>query len=74
MKIPLIDMQATGENIKRLRKQKGIPVSVIQEVMGLTNPQAIYKWQSGKSMPTIDNLVILSAMLDTPIDEIIERK
>ena len=33
--------------------------------------QAIYKWFRGTAMPTIDNLVILAAMLDVTLDEIV---
>ncbi len=71
MKIPIIDMDATGENIKRIRKSKGISVRELQDVFGFNNPQAIYKWQSGKSVPTIDNIVILAAVLGTTVNDII---
>lgn len=71
MKIPIIDMDATGENIKRIRKSKGISVRELQDVFGFNNPQAIYKWQSGKSVPTIDNLVVLASVLGTTVNDII---
>lgn len=71
MKIPIIDMDATGENIKRIRKSKGISVRELQDVFGFNNPQAIYKWQSGKSVPTIDNIVILASVLGTTVNDII---
>lgn len=70
-KIPIINMIATGEKIRKLRKDKSISVREIQNALGLTNPQAVYKWQNGKSLPKIDNLVILASMLDATIDEII---
>lgn len=69
--IPIIDMEATSRNIKRLRKSKGVSVRELQEVFGFTNPQAIYKWQNGMSIPTLDNLVILASVLGTTIDEIL---
>lgn len=34
-------------------------------------PQAIYKWQQGLALPTIDNLVALAALLGVTIDDII---
>lgn len=71
MKIPIIDMDATGENIKRIRKSKGISVRELQDVFGFNNPQAIYNWQSGKSVPTIDNIVILASVLGTTVNDII---
>ena len=69
--IPAIDMVATGRNIVRLREEAGLTVKDLQDVFGFGTPQAIYKWQHGASMPTIDNLVVLAAVLDVPLDEII---
>ena len=71
MKIPIIDMDATGENIKRIRKSKGISVKELQDVFGFNNPQAIYKWQNGKSVPTVDNIVVLASVLGTTVNDII---
>ena len=71
MTIPAIDMVATGRNIMKLRKAAGLSVREIQNIFGFTTPQAIYKWQHGTVMPTIDNLVVLAAVLDVTIDEIL---
>ena len=43
----------------------------VQRLMGFNNPQAIYKWLSGKSLPSIDNFVILSRLLHTSIDNLL---
>ena len=71
MTIQAIDMVATGRNIMKLRKAAGLSVREIQNIFGFTTPQAIYKWQHGTAMPTIDNLVVLAAVLDVTIDEIL---
>lgn len=71
MTIPAIDMVATGRNFMKLRKAAGLSVREIQNIFGFTTPQAIYKWQHGTAMPTIDNLVVLAAVLDVTIDEIL---
>ena len=71
--IPSIDMVATGMNINRLRRQAGITVQDIRQVMGFSTPQAIYKWLRGDALPTLDNLVILAAMLGPTMDAIIVR-
>ncbi len=68
---PIVDMTATGRNIVRLRKQAGLTVRALQDVFGFSNPQAIYKWQRGQAMPTIDNLVVLAAVLGVGLDDII---
>ena len=70
-KLPTIDFRKTGQNILKMRKEAGISVRELQVIFGFTNPQAIYSWQSGNSLPTIDNLIILAAVLGTTIDEII---
>lgn len=70
-KFPVIDLAATGENILRLRKEKGLSVRDIQGYFGFEEPQAIYKWQKGKSLPTVDNLYALSALLEVPMEAIL---
>ena len=68
---PTIDMVGTGENIMRLRIQNGYSVKDIQDVFGFTTPQAIYKWQHGAAMPTIDNLIVLAALFHVPMEDIL---
>ena len=55
----------------KLRKAAGLSVREMQNIFGFTTPQAIYKWQHGTAMPTIDNLVVLAAVLDVTIDQIL---
>ena len=68
---PVIDPVATGENIQRLRKLRGLSVRDLQNWFGFEQPQAIYKWQKGKSLPTVDNLYALGALLDVPLEDIL---
>lgn len=70
MNVPTIDIQQTGANIKALQKAAGIKVKDVADMLGVS-PQAVAKWQAGTALPTIDNLVILAAMLDTKIDDIL---
>lgn len=66
-----IDMVATGKNITRLRKESGLSVRDLAEIFGFTTPQAVYKWQHGTAIPTIDNLVVLEAVFGVTMDEIV---
>lgn len=68
---PVIDMAATGINISRLRKNAGLSVRNLQDIFGFSTPQAIYKWQRGLAMPTLDNIVVLAAVFGVAIDDII---
>ena len=69
--IPMINMAGTGMQIVRLRKAAGLSVKDLQQIFGFSTPQAIYKWQQGAAMPTIDNLVVLSAVFGVSIDDIL---
>lgn len=68
---PTIDMVKTGQNIARLRKQAGLSVKELQAMFGFATPQAIYKWQQGITMPTIDNLVVLATIFQVHIEDIL---
>ena len=69
--IPAIDMVATGQRITDLIVAAGMSVRDLQDVFGFATPQAIYKWQHGTAMPTLDNLVVLAAVLGVAMDDII---
>ena len=71
MRMPFINTVATGRNIDRLRVEAGLSVRDMQMVFGFATPQAIYKRIHRTSLPTIDNMVILAAMLDVTLDEIV---
>ncbi|MBR4514833.1 MAG: helix-turn-helix transcriptional regulator [Lachnospiraceae bacterium] len=55
----------------RLREVAGLTVRDLRDIFGFATPQAIYKWQHGTAMPTIDNLVVLAAVFAVQMDEII---
>ena len=69
--MPAIDMVATGRNIAKMRQNAGLTVKDLQIFFGFATPQAIYKWQHGTAMPTIDNLVALAMIFDVTVDDII---
>ena len=69
--LPTIDMSATGENILRLRINAGLTVKQLVDIFGAITPQAVYKWQKGEALPTLDNLVVLSKVFGVPMDEIV---
>ena len=69
--IPVIDLRGTGRNIMQLRQQKGLSVKELQAILGFASPQAIYKWQHGDALPTVDNLLALSVLFDVSINTIL---
>lgn len=69
--MPTVNMTATGANIRAIRLRRGLSVRQLQEIFGFATPQAIYKWQRGTALPTVDNLVVLSGVFGVPVDDIL---
>ncbi|EFF67657.1 helix-turn-helix domain-containing protein [Eshraghiella crossota] len=71
MEYPVLDAKATGARIKEIRKAYHIKVEEIARFMGFESDQAVYKWQRGDSLPTVDNLYALSRLFGTSVDDIL---
>lgn len=71
MNIPVVNMRQTGLNILTLREQRGITVRQLQGMLGFATPQAIYKWQQGVNLPTVDNLAALAVIFSVPMEKIL---
>lgn len=71
MEYPVLDAKATGARIKELRKAHHLTVEEIACYMGFESVQAVYKWQRGDSLPTVDNLYALSRLFGTSVDDIL---
>ena len=66
-----IQQKETGSRIKSLLRESGYTVRDIQNAMDFENPQAVYKLISGKCLPSLDNFLILSRLLNTSIEDIL---
>ena len=71
--LPSIDLAAIGIRITQLRQQSGLTVRDLQDIFGFNTPQAIYRWQRGVTLPTLDNLVVLATVFGTTLDAIVVR-
>lgn len=69
--MPTVNLAMTGANIRAIRKQRGLSVKDLQDIFGFTTPQAIYKWQQGVTLPTVDNLVVLASVFGVPMEKIL---
>lgn len=74
MDYPSIDIAETGRRIRLLIQSKGYTLKNLASDLGLSSPQAIYKWLWGKSLPSVDNLFALSILLDTSLDDVLIGK
>ena len=68
---PLIDPSATGERIRQLRLERGLSVADVQEAFGFYEPQAIYRWQSGRTLPSVNHLYRLSLLFKVTMEDIL---
>lgn len=65
-----INLEKTGEQLKTITKEKGYEVRDLMTLTGYSS-QAVYKWFNGKSLPSIDTLVVLSSALNMEINELL---
>ena len=59
-----------GENIKRLRRQKGITQETLAEYMHVSIP-AVSKWERGETLPDISMVIPLASYFGVSTDEIL---
>ena len=59
-----------GENIKRLRKQKGITQDTLAEHMHVSTA-AVSKWERNESLPDISLIIPLASYFNVSTDEIL---
>jgi len=60
-----------GEKIQILRKQRDISQEQLAEILNVSR-QAISKWETGESMPDIENIVRLSGVFDVSTDYLLK--
>lgn len=66
-----ISRKATSSNISRLMSESGHNVHDLQEACGFEQPQAVYKWLNGQSVPSIDSLLVLARLFHSTLDDIL---
>lgn len=71
MAFPVINLADTGRSIERCRKEAGLSVRDVQNYFGFEYPQAIYKWQHGECLPSVDNLLALARLLRVRMEDLL---
>ncbi|WP_018921740.1 helix-turn-helix transcriptional regulator [Salsuginibacillus kocurii] len=61
-----------GSQLKRLREEYNMSQEELSKKLGVSR-QAVYKWESNKGYPDIENLIELSEIFNVTIDEIIKK-
>lgn len=65
-----IDVVATGNRIQSAMKKKSYTAKEIAVMMGLSY-QSVWKWCKGESIPEVENLLILSRILEVSMDSLV---
>lgn len=68
---PMINLSETGKKIKQFRIEKGMSVKNLAEVMQFETVQAVYNWQEGKTLPSLENIMLLSELFEKSFEDII---
>ena len=62
-----------AEHLKEAREKVGYSQQDVAEKLNVSR-QAVSRWENGKTYPDIENLVILSQLYKTSIDDLLENK
>ncbi len=60
-----------GKRIQQIRQDKSITQEKLATDLGISR-QAVSKWESGKAIPDIENLMYISSLYDVSLDELIK--
>lgn len=71
---PVIDVRGTGSNIRRLRLERGLTVQDMQRYFGFASVQAVYNWEKGHSLPSLENMYALSVLFGENVEDILVTK
>lgn len=71
MEYPVVSLLKTGGNIRRLRKERKIRTTDLAYYLGFTDVQAIYKWERGECLPTLENCFALSKYMNVHVEDIL---
>ena len=69
----VVDIPATGRNIKARVKSMKLKRTAVAEELGISE-QAVYKWFRGEALPDIPHLFTLSRLLGCTVDDLISTQ
>ena len=70
----VIDLEKTGNNLRKYAYANGYSVKDIQQYLGLSCPQPVYRWFKGIILPSVDNLLRLSELFHVHMEELLVKQ
>ena len=61
-----------GQKLKDIRKAQGLSQEQLAEKIGVSR-QAITKWETGRGLPDMENMMILAEIFKTTLDELVSE-
>ena len=71
---PEYDMKKIGQNLRSLRKAKGLSVDEVREYLYLGSVQAYYKYERGDGYMPADSLLALMELYEADLYDIIGNR
>lgn len=60
-----------SDKLKEIRKSEGLSQEQLAEKIGVSR-QAITKWETGKGLPDVENMIIIAEIFKTTLDELLK--
>lgn len=70
----VIDLEKTGNKLRKYAYANGYSVKDIQQYLGLSCPQPVYRWFKGIILPSVDNLLRLSELFHVHMEELLVKQ
>ena len=67
------DKKAMGAKLRGLRLKRELSVEDVRQYMYLGSVQSIYKWESGDSLPAVDNFLALLDLYEAKLEDVVVR-
>lgn len=71
MGYPMICMEETGRRIKEAVRARGLTTGEVASYMGFRHHKSVYAWYRGAALPTLENMIALSSLLQIPVNDLI---
>lgn len=69
-----LDAVRSGQRIYSIISENGYSVKEVQEILNLACPQSVYRWMYGYSLPSVDNLYMLSKIFNMHMEDFLVEK